>query len=115
MSAIAEISFADHYSAFKEWLSTATSLSEDLLHVHMGLLIFVFFAVVLRRRMHSPWPVSAVALFAVLNEVVDSFGADWDASLSALDAANTIFWPMILFLVARRRHVSPPLGQRAAH
>ena len=107
-----ELSFADRYAAFKEWMSLGTGMPEDLLHVHVGLLIFVFFAVVLRRRMHSFWPISMVVLFAVLNEAVDAFGPNWNADLSALDVVNTSFWPLILFLVARRRHVSPPLGRR---
>ena len=115
MNGFAEMSLADGYSVFKDYASTATGMSEDLLHVHVGLLIFVFFAVVLRRRMHSLWPVSAVALFAILNEVVDAFGPNWNADLSALDVVNTLFWPAILFLVARRRRVSPPLGQPPAH
>ena len=111
LNAIAKMSFADSYSVFKEYASTATGMSEDLLHVHVGLLIFVFFAVVLRRRMHSLWPISAVALFAILNEIVDAFGPNWNADLSALDVLNTLFWPAILFLVARRRRISPPLGR----
>ena len=107
-----ELTTAEQYGAFKEWLSLTTGMPEDLLHVHMGLLIFVFFAVVLRRRMHSVWPVSAVVIFALLNEVVDSLNPGWVFGSSALDVINTVLWPTVLFLVARRRRVSPPLGGR---
>ena len=107
-----ELTTAEQYGAFKEWLSLTTGMPEDLLHVHMGLLIFVFFAVVLRRRMHSVWPVSAVVIFALLNEVVDSLNPGWVFGSSALDVLNTVLWPTVLFLVARRRRVSPPLGGR---
>ncbi|MGQ0588115.1 MAG: hypothetical protein ACT4N8_01110 [Sphingosinicella sp.] len=104
-----ELATVEQYGAFKDWLSLTTGMPEDLLHVHMGLLIFVFFAVVLRRRMHSVWPVSAVATFAVLNEGVDSLNPGWVFGPSALDVLNTVLWPTVLFLVARRKHV-PPLG-----
>lgn len=108
-----ELTVAEQYGSFKDWLSLTTGMPEDLLHVHMGLLIFVFFAVVLRRRMHSVWPISAVVIFALLNEVVDSLNPGWVFGLSALDVLNTVLWPTVLFLVARRKRISPPLGGRA--
>ena len=107
-----ELTIAEQYGSFKDWLTLTTGMSEDLLHVHMGLLIFVFFAIVLRRRMHSIWPVSAVLIFALLNEVADSLRPAWDFGPSALDVLNTVLWPTVLFLVARRKRVSPPLGGR---
>lgn len=98
------------YSALKQWLGELTGATEDLLHLHFGLLIFVVVAVVFRRRMHSPWPVSLVWAFALLNELVDYFAPLWQVDTSALDVLNTVFWPTILFLVARRRRVHPPIS-----
>lgn len=98
------------YSELKQALSAATGASEDLLHVHFGLLIFVVVAVVFRRRMHSLWPVSLVWAFALLNEFVDYFAPQWQADTSAFDVLNSVFWPTVLFLVARRRRINPPLG-----
>lgn len=89
-----------------------TGATEDLLHVHFGLLIFVVVAVLFRRRMHSLWPVSMVWAFALANEVIDYFAAGYSVDLSALDVVNTVLWPTVLFLVARRRSISPPLGGR---
>jgi len=87
-----------------------TGATEDLLHVHFGLLIFVVIAILFRRRMHSLWPVSMVWAFALANEAVDYFGVGYQVDLSALDVVNTVLWPTVLFLVARRRRISPPLG-----
>ena len=100
----------DRYAALKEGMSAATGATEELLHVHFGLLIFVVVAVLFRRRMHSLWPVGMVWAFALLNEAVDFFAAQWVLDLSALDVLNTVLWPTVLFLVARRRRISPPLG-----
>jgi hypothetical protein len=105
------LSLPDQYAAIKQAMSTATGAAEDLLHVHFGLLIFICVAVVFRRRMHSPWPVIIVWAFAVANEAIDYFAADWLPLPSILDVINTIFWPTILFLVARRRRISPPFGR----
>lgn len=100
----------DTYAGWKRAMSDATGATEDLLHVHFGVLIFVVVAVLFRRRMHSWWPVAMVWAFALGNELVDCFATDWRLDASSLDVLNTVFWPTILFLVARRRRVSPPLG-----
>lgn len=99
-----------HYSEYKQWLGEVTGATEDLLHVHFGLLIFVVVAVVFRQRMHSYWPVSLVWGFALSNELVDYFAPLWRIDTSALDVLNTVFWPTVLFLVARRRRINPPIG-----
>lgn len=101
------LDLANRYSAVKQAMSATTGASEELLHVHFGLLIFVAAALLLRRRMHSALPIAAVWLFALANEAID-------ATLmlrpfnSALDVVNTVFWPSILYLVARRRRASMP-------
>ena len=104
------MNLADTYAALKESMSVATGATEELLHVHFGLLIFVATALLLRRRMHSNWPVGLVWAFALANEAVDYFAIGYELFTSLLDILNTVFWPSILHLVARRRRVSPPLG-----
>ncbi len=96
---------ASRYSAFKRSLSALTGAQEDLLHVHAGLLIFVLASLVLRRKMRSPLPLSVVAFFAVANEVLDRPMEPW------VDIANTIFWPAVLFVLARRWRDAPPADQ----
>ena len=104
------MNLADAYARIKDSMSVATGATEELLHVHFGLLIFVAAALLLRRRMHSNWPVGLVWAFALANEAVDYFAIGYAWFPSLLDILNTIFWPTILHLVARRRRVSPPLG-----
>lgn len=96
-------SFLARYAEAKSSLGDKLGATEALLHVHVGLLIFVVTALLLRRRMASAWPVAVVAALAVLNEVVDFCGPSpapyWR---SGLDILNTIFWPAVLFVLARR-------------
>lgn len=91
------------YGGAKAWLIAYTGAAEDLLHVHAGLLIFVVAALVLRRKMRSPIPLALVAFFAVLNEVFDWLaGGSYRALEPYVDIVNTMFWPTLLFLLARR-------------
>ena len=94
---------ADRYAEFKQSLIHTLGAQEDLLHVHAGLLLFVASALLLRQRMRSPWPLAIVIFFALLNELLDySSTRPWNGPLSALDVVNTIIWPLLLFLLARR-------------
>jgi hypothetical protein len=91
------------YRSGKQYLSVITGASEDLLHVHAGLLIFVLSALILRKKMRSPIPLALVVFFATLNEVVDWYsGAPQAPFEHYIDFANTVFWPAVLFLLARR-------------
>ena len=93
------------YSAAKTSLGATLGASEDLLHVHAGLLIFFAAALLFRRRMRSRIPVGLVWLFALANELRDAFSpiprpSRWEVPV---DVVNTVFWPALLFLLARRR------------
>lgn len=96
-------SLAAHYHVTKVKFSAATGASEELLHLHAGLLIFVVTALVLRRRMRSPVPILCVVGFALANELLDIIsGKGWRPLEPYFDVANTVFWPLILFLLAKR-------------
>lgn len=99
--------FAHWYSVKKQYLLEETGATETLLHVHAGLLIFVAASLLLRKRMRSPWPIVLVGVFAVVNEIVDSRASLAHVAATAgaetlADIANTAFWPLVLFLAARR-------------
>ncbi len=97
------VTLATWYASRKSALGEATGASQELLHVHAGLLIFVLAALVLRRKMRSPVPLTIVIIFALLNEVVDWVsGGPPDSPEAIWDFLNTVFWPFLLFLIARR-------------
>ena len=94
---------AAYYGEAKHWIGTWAGASQELLHVHAGLAIFVTASLVLRRKFRSPIPLALVAVFAVLNELADWLdGPPADAFEPYWDIANTVFWPCVLFLLARR-------------
>jgi hypothetical protein len=95
------VAYAERYSAAKRALGESLGVTDNLLHVHVGLAIFVVTALLLRRRMRSPWPLAVVTLFALLNEAVD-YLIPRTSDFSIFDVLNTMFWPMVLFLLARR-------------
>ena len=105
------LEFANLYSSAKTALAEWTGASEDLLHIHAGLLIFVLAALLLHRRMRSPWPLVLVILFAAGNEIVD-FTTPRQTPLEwVADFINTVFWPTVLFLIARRGQASDRVGK----
>ncbi|MBU1607434.1 MAG: hypothetical protein KKD08_11615 [Alphaproteobacteria bacterium] len=66
-------SYLGHYSAAKETLGTTLGATEDLLHLHAGLIIFFAAALFLRHRMRSRVPIALVYIFAFGNEAIDAY------------------------------------------
>lgn len=97
--------YLGHYSAAKQALGETLGATEDLLHLHAGLIIFFAAALFLRHRMRSRVPIALVYLFAFGNEAIDAYSPVGGATVtgSVVDILNTIFWPTLLFLLARRR------------
>ena len=103
------------YSAAKIGLADLLGATEDLLHVHAGLLIFFAAALLFRRRMRSPVPIAIVYAFAIGNEVVDAFSPVTSATPwePLIDILNTVAWPTLLFFLARRREKAGHPGHTA--
>lgn len=91
---------------YKQWLSAASGLDMDSLHVHIGVLAQVAVAVLLRRRLSSLWPWLAVAAAVLANEVYDFHYDVWPTREeqfleSVKDVWNTMLLPTVLMLLAR--------------
>jgi len=83
-----------------------TSLGKDALHVHIGLGVMLLVVIAFRKSLSNWLPLAAVAFAAVAGEVwdvVDTFSHGrtprWDANWH--DIWNTLFWPLVLFGLAR--------------
>lgn len=92
-----------------------TGLEKDALHIYVGLGIFFAVAFLSRNSIKTFKPLLAVLIVAVLGELLDmrddlaSLGYwRWGASLH--DIVNTLFWPAILFSLARATTV---FGERS--
>lgn len=93
------------YSETKSAVGDYLGASETLLHLHAGLLIFFLSSLLFRRRMRSVVPISLVYAFAIGNEIIDVLTPGYVANVvgASVDILNTVVWPTLLFLLARRR------------
>lgn len=90
----------------KLFLVEVTDLSKDALHVYVGLGVMLLVVIALRKPIADWRPLAAVAFAAVAGElwdVVDTYshGGTPHWSLNGKDVWNTMFWPAILFGLAR--------------
>ena len=83
-----------------------THLAKDALHVYVGMGVMLFVAIAFKRSLSDWRPLAAVALASIASEVwdlIDTFShggtPHWDANWK--DVWNTMFWPTILFGLAR--------------
>lgn len=94
------------WNQVKHWLEAASGLDMDSLHVHAGVLVQVAAALMLRRRLSSPWPWLVSAAIVLANEVYDYHYEIWedrDAQFaeSVQDTWNTLLLPTLLLLLVR--------------
>ena len=95
------------FQAAKLAIVTFTDLGRDALHVYAGLATLFLSALILRKPLRSWLPWLMVLLVAVVAELLDlrddsltSGRLRWGAS--AHDIVNTLFWPSVILLLARR-------------
>lgn len=100
----------------KEWIKWNFGPSDALIHVNIGMAVFIILALLLRNRRHGG--VIALAILAglqIANEAVDAmiemnrsgrirWGEGWR------DTVATLFWPTVVFLVWRPGRKSAPKG-----
>ena len=100
-------------SAFQEAklaLLAFVGLPKDALHIYVGLIVFLGAAALFRRPLSSWLPLGAVLLAALggeLWDVIDTRNAGRDVAWwrNWHDVWNTLFWPAVLFLLARSTRV----------
>lgn len=96
----------------KAWIASYLGVTNDQIHVHAGLAVFLGVLLLMRRRRGAPivaW--LAVLAFEVANEALDA--RDWihwtgtvNWAETARDMGATLFWPTVLMLLARRLGLS---------
>ena len=86
-------------------LSELLFLSRDALHIHIGLGIYVAVMLLLRRGPASIVPWSVVLAAQLVNELLDGIHhgvLDIDVTGALRDIGNTMLWPTVVLIVARR-------------
>jgi len=98
------------WGGMKTAIEDYLDLSADALHVHVSILLLLFFALVTRRRLYHPLPYLLLFVVECMNEFIDmnqpvgSIESNWPASRH--DIVNTMFLPTVLILVMRWRNKS---------
>ncbi len=106
------------YELIKEWIAPASAEGRTLIHIHVGLFVFLTGAAFSRRRLRA-WPVLLVLLALQLaNEVADlAFKwpdiPRWLWADSFYDTLNTMIWPTLLFLLASDWHAADRASDEA--
>ena len=96
--------------SFKIFIIQLTGLSRDALHIYAGLATFILVAAITRKSPKSLVPWVSVLAIACGVEALDarddlhSLG-HWRVGASVHDLINTVFWPTVLFLLARQTQV----------
>ena len=87
-------------SDLKDVLEATLHLSRDALHVHIGMIIFIAVAALLRGRRRFVLAFGALLALCLVGEMADfsyavrrGIAFNWLAS--AKDVVNTMFWPAI--------------------
>ena len=87
-------------SDLKDVLEATLHLSRDALHVHIGMIIFIAVAALLRGRLRFALAFGALLALCLVGEMADfsyavrrGIAFNWLAS--AKDVVNTMFWPAI--------------------
>ncbi len=98
------------FQSFKHELQSVVGLSKDALHVYFGLSVFLVVAAIVRQGLRSWAPLLAALAVAAVGEMLDArdnfrtYG-QWRVGASIHDLINTLFWPLVLSLLARHSRV----------
>ena len=101
----------------KESLVAALGTSHEMMHVYVGLAIYLVVQLVQGTRRGSMFALNVVVAAEVINEVVDGLAKGWILRDTLSDALLTLAWPVAITLVSqyrrtrweRRRQINEPV------
>jgi hypothetical protein len=99
------------WEALKDWLSSEFHVSHAVLHIHLGLAIYLLTSLLLRRPLGSVLPWLVVLVLELVNEASDFIryyvsAWPWTASNTIEDIVNTLFWPTVLVVLFRHQRAA---------
>lgn len=98
------------FQSMKHEIVQFASLSKDALHIYVGMGIFLLGSALAQKGLKSAFPIVAVITLGVLGELLDArddfrIHGHWRLMASLHDLVNTVFWPLMLWLLARYSRV----------
>lgn len=108
---------ADLYARLVMWIGDGTGAPDTVLHIHAGMAVLLFVRMLSGRSLATPWPLLAVYLAELGNEIMDYFAHGRIMPDTLSDVLNTVFWPTVLFigLRVRRARLDRPPYARSGH
>ncbi|MXO67084.1 hypothetical protein [Altericroceibacterium endophyticum] len=98
--------FPEHYQAAAQAVVALCPGPDKFAHMCAGLGIWLIAAILLRKPLHSPWPLAVVVAAEIANEYVDFLAYNsWRWNDTVFDALATLFWPAVLALALRKMPV----------
>lgn len=90
----------------KIYLLDTLGLAKDALHIYVGLIVFFAVILLFRLPVRDPRPLLAVLLIALVGEGWDIYDSSHlagpqDYYANWHDLWNTMFWPLVIFVLAR--------------
>ncbi len=96
------MNLGEKYLELVDWVSNLAPGYDKLVHVNVGLAIWLTGILVLRSSSRSIWPVLLVALAETGNELFDWLHAiEWGWRETKADFVSTLFWPAVLMAASR--------------
>ena len=98
------------FQSMKHEIVQLASLSKDAAHIYVGMTVFLVGTALAQKGLRSLWPLLSVLALATLGEALDArddfhkYG-HWRVMASVHDLFNTMFWPTMLWLLARYSRV----------
>jgi hypothetical protein len=92
------------YHSMIEWILTTTGMSDTMVHVHVGMAIYLLSQLVLRTRRASLTALTVVFALEAANETMDRlYLGSWNWPDTLSDFAATMFWPLMIVIIGRFR------------
>jgi hypothetical protein len=98
------------FQSMKHEIVQFASLSKDALHIYVGMGVFLIGSALAQKGLRSTFPILVVAVMALVGELLDArddlrIHGHWRVMASLHDFTNTVFWPLMLWLLARYSRV----------
>jgi hypothetical protein len=106
------MSFLASLHDWKDCLVATLGTTHDMMHVHVGLALYVVAQLAQRTRRGSMFALNAVVAAEVLNELVDHLVKGSFSRDTLSDVLLTLLWPVVLTVVSQYRRAEWVRSQR---